>query len=425
MTPYAGGGPRSARLLLIAPPASYRTGAYLAAAQELGLDVTVASQGKAPLVSLYTNGLAIDPDDPEDAFRRLLAENRRRPFHGVVATDDHVVELAARVAERLGLPGNPPQASRYSRRKDLARARLAEAGLPVPAHRQLSFEAIEAGDLPPFGFPVVLKPLSLSGSRGVIRADDSRQFRAAACRIREIVRDAGDPDTRTRVLVEAYLPGREFALEGLLTDGRLDVLALFDKPDPQEGPFFEETYYVTPARLDEAARDRIRKTVAAACAAYGLRHGPVHAELRLDPRGEPWILEVASRTIGGHCGRLLRFGTGHGLEALVAAHAVGHPLPVSPTTGAAGVLMIPTPRAGILRRVEGVLDAAKVPGIEDVHIAKREGDRLVPLPEGDSYLGFIFARADSPGQAEHALRAAHARLRIVTAPDLLRATFKP
>lgn len=420
LRPASGGGPARARLLLIAPPSSYRTGAYLSASRRLGLEVTVASQGKAPLVSLYTNGLAIDPDDPEAAFQRLLEEHGRRPYGGVVATDDQVVELAARIATRLGLPGNPPEASRYSRRKDLARTRLAAAGLPVPAHERLAIEAIEAGALPACGFPVVLKPLSLSGSRGVIRADEAEGFRAAARRIQRIVARAADPETRRSVLVERYVPGWEFALEGLLTEGRLEVLALFDKPDPLEGPYFEETYYITPARIDEGARDRIRETVAAACAAYGLVHGPVHAELRLDPAGTPWILEVASRTIGGQCGQLLRFGTGYGLEELVAAHAVGSPLPVRPPRAAAGVLMIPTPRAGILRRVEGVLAAARLPGVEDVHIAKREGDRLVPLPEGDSYLGFIFARGPDPDQVEAALRAAHARLRVVTAPERLR-----
>ncbi len=420
MTPTIGGGRPGARLLLVAPPTSYRTGAYLAAAQRLGLEVTVASQGKAPLISVFANGLAIDPDDPDAAFQALVEENRRRPFHGVVATDDQVVELAARVAQHLGLPGNPPQASRYSRRKDLARERLAQAGIPVPAHVRLRLADIARGALPAFDFPVVLKPLSLSGSRGVIRADDARSFRAAAERIGRLVAGAPDPETRACVLVERYLPGREVALEGLLTAGRLKLLALFDKPDPLEGPFFEETYYITPGRVTEDEQRRVLEVTASACAAYGLVHGPVHAELRLGADGTPWILEVASRTIGGHCGRLLRFGTGHGLEALVAAHAVGMSVPLQTPDTAAGVLMLPTPTAGILRRVEGVLAAQRVPYIEDVHIAKREGDRLVPLPEGDSYLGFVFARAPDPDAAEQALRRAHARLRIVTAPDLLR-----
>ena len=420
MSPLPAAGRNRARLLLIAPPTSYRTGAYLAAAHRLGLDVTIASQGKAPLVSLFANGLAIDPNDSDTAFRRLVEEHRRRPFQGVIATDDHVVELAARIAQHLGLAGNPPEASRYARRKDLARARLAAQGVSVPRHQVLRFTEIEAGALPACGFPVVLKPLSLSGSRGVIRADEAGAFRTAARRIERIVAASGDPDTRSKVLVEQYIPGREFALEALLTDGRLEPLALFDKPDPLEGPYFEETYYITPARVDTATRQRLLETTVAACAAYGLVHGPIHAELRVDAHGRPWILEVASRTIGGHCGQLLRFGTGHGLEELVAAHAAGRPLPVETTGEAAGVLMLPTPRAGILRRVEGVLEAHKIRYVEDVHITKREGDRLVPLPEGDSYLGFVFARGPDPQAVEGALRAAHARLHIVTAPDLLR-----
>jgi hypothetical protein len=193
------------------------------------------------------------------------------------------------------------------------------------------------------------------------------------------------------------------------------VLAIFDKPDPLEGPFFEETYYTTPSRRALVEQALIRQRLEAACHAYGLCEGPVHAELRLS-EGDAWIMEVASRTIGGDCARLLRFGTGHGLEELVLAQAAGHPLPAVPEQGGAGVLMIPIPRHGILRRVEGVLAARRVRFIEDVEISRREGYELVPLPEGASYLGFIFARAPTPEQAEQALREAHGKLNIVVAP---------
>jgi len=201
----------------------------------------------------------------------------------------------------------------------------------------------------------------------------------------------------------------------MLHHGELRVLALFDKPDPLEGPYFEETYYITPSRLDPDTQALIRKRVAQACAAYGLVTGPVHAELRLH-EGEAWILEVAARTIGGQCARLLRFGTGYGLEEQVIAEALGQPLTPNADNGAAGVLMIPIPRAGILRRVEGLLAAQRVPYIEDIEISVREGYELVPLPEGASYLGFIFARAPTPELAEQALREAHACLNIVVAP---------
>lgn len=403
------------RVLLVAPHSSYRIAPYLGAAQRIGVDMLVASQGKYSLVSEVAEGVHIDLAHPELALRSILDAVGTRPLTGAVGSDDSTVELASRAAQLLGLPHNPPRAAVYARRKDLARARLREAGLPVPRHRRVRLDLPLAPQIEGLRFPCVVKPLSLSASRGVIRADDLDDLVAACARIRPILAELHDPEERGHVLVEEFIPGPEFALEGLLEDGEFKALALFDKPDPLNGPYFEETYYITPSRLPLSVQTRIRRRVAEACAAYGLREGPVHAEVRVHG-GEAWILEVAARTIGGQCARLLRFGTGYGLEEIVLARAVGRSLPLEAGEGAAGVLMIPIPRAGVLRRVEGVLAARKVPFIEELEISVREGYELVPLPEGASYLGFIFARAPTPGQAEQALRSAHACLRIVVAP---------
>jgi biotin carboxylase len=285
----------------------------------------------------------------------------------------------------------------------------------VPAFRRLSLARPLAPQVDGLHYPVVVKPLALSGSRGVIRADNPSELGFACERVRAILADLPDPEERDHVLVEAFVPGIEVALEGMLVDGRLAVLALFDKPEPLEGPYFEETYYILPSRLSDELQRRVRVRVEEACRAFGLREGPVHAEARLSA-GDAWVIEVAARTIGGQCARLLRFGTGRGLEDLVLAEAVGSPLPLERDDQAGGVLMIPIPAAGILRRVEGVLAARRVPYVEDVEISIREGYRLVPLPEASSYLGFIFARAPRPGDAERALRDAHSLLRVVVAP---------
>jgi biotin carboxylase len=402
-------------VVLVAPPKSYRTAAYAAAVRRRGLSPLVVSEGP--------RGLAVEggihlPLGSDDALDLLLAALAGREVRGLVATDDATVELGSRVAAALGLPHNPPTAARISRRKDLSRQALGRAGVPAPASRRLHLSR----DLPEAAadirYPCVVKPLALSGSRGVIRADDSWQLLDACRRIDAILAAEGARgDEGEQVLVEDYVEGFEVALEGMLRGGALTMLALFDKPEPLTGPYFEESYYVTPSRLPEAVQARISARVAEACAAYGLREGPVHAELRVGPE-EIWVIEVASRTIGGECARLLRFGAGEGLEDLVVAHAAGEVVQPMAMTGGAGVLMIPIPRAGILRRVEGVLDAMRVPGVEDVVISVREGYEVVPPPEGSAYLGFIYARAGDPAAAEAALRAAHACLRIVTAPVL-------
>jgi biotin carboxylase len=410
-------GPASQRrrVLLVAPHSSYRISPYLNAAQELGVEVLVASTSEHSLVSAVAQGLRIDLQDPNTSLQAIQAAHTQQPFTGVVATDDASVSLAAFVAQALGLPHNPPEAVKLTQRKDLARARLAQYDVPVPRHWRMDLEAELTAQAKRLDYPVVLKPLNLSGSRGVIRADTAEECLSACRRIENILREQEASEAKRYLLAERYIPGVEVALEGMLHDGQLQVLALFDKPDPMEGPFFEETYYITPSRLSNETQDLIAKRVSEACRAYGLVHGPIHAELRLHD-GEAWILEVAARTIGGQCARLLQSGTGHSLEALVMAQAMGEPLEPQGQDMAAGVLMIPIPKAGMLRRVEGLGAARRVEHILDVEIWVREGYELVPLPEGSAYLGFIFAQGPGPEEVEQALRDSHACLNFVTAP---------
>ena len=263
-------------------------------------------------------------------------------------------------------------------------------------------------------FPCVVKPLLLSGSRGVIRADNAAEFVLAFARTRKVLEGSGMAASENFILVEQFVPGVEVALEGLLTNGVLETLALFDKPDPLDGPFFEETIYVTPSRLDVDVHAAISQRTSEAAAAIGIRHGPVHAELRIDlPTGNIWLIELAGRSIGGLCSSVLEFGAGMGLEELILRHAAAMPIVSTERAHeAAGVMMIPIPKGGMLRAVEGCDEALAVPHVTGVEITAPLNQPIVPLPEGESYLGFIFARANTPEVAEQALRDAHERLRI-------------
>ena len=372
----------------------------------------MVSEGEYTLAA--EGGLRVDLGDEEKALESIRAAARREGgFAAVVAPDDATVELAGRVASELGLAGNPPGAARLSRRKDLARARLAAAGIRVPEFRVLDLR--RPLELSGMSFPCVVKPVAMSASRGVIRADDAAELATAVGRVRAIVSGARDEEERSLLLVESFVPGPEVAVEGLLQDGRLEVLAIFDKPDPLDGPFFEESIYVTPSRLGRLAEERIVECVRRAVAAFGLVAGPVHAELRWNA-GEAFLLEAAARTIGGECSRLLRFSAGHSLEEVVLAAAMGRRLPRGLDSAAAGVMMLPAPRSGTLRRVEGVLDALGVPGVDEVSISAGTGAELVPLPEGGAYLGYVFARGETPAGVESSLREAAGRLRTVIAP---------
>ncbi len=409
------------RLLLLIPTTTYRTEAFLEAARGLGVEVVVASERPNTLQDAFPQSLlTLDFLKPDLAAWEAAEFARRYPIDAVVPVDDLTTVVGAAIAEALGLRANSVESARAARNKWVMRELLSRAGVPSPRHRLASLDddpEVFARAVP---YPSVLKPTILSASRGVIRADNPAQFVAAFRRIEAILRTpevAAMGDGARQILVEEFIPGAEVALEGLLVNGKLQLLAIFDKPDPLDGPFFEETIYVTPSRHPPAFQSAVADCAARAAHALDLREGPVHAELRVNKDG-PWIIEVAARSIGGLCSRTLRFGTGMSLEELILRHALGMAIPsLERERRPAGVMMIPIPRSGILSEVRGQSGAEAVEGIEEIAITAHPGQDLVPLPEGWQYLGFIFARADSPERVETALREAHRLLDFIIVPQ--------
>lgn len=402
------------RVLLLLPTTTYRTEAFIDAAQTLGVDLVCASDEPSTMEALAPDSiLTLNFADPDAAALAVAAFNRSHPLAAVVGVDDATSVAAAAIATRLGLRTSPVGAVEATRNKRELRDRLAAAEVPQPGYRPVAIKDDTESIARDVDYPCVIKPLGLSASRGVIRADDAAGFVAAFRRIAAILRRDDvvvSGEAAEFLLVERFVAGAEVALEGLLAGGALHTLALFDKPDPLDGPFFEETIYVTPSRLPDDVQRRIADAAGRACAALGLTEGPVHAELRVNERG-PWVLEVAARSIGGLCSRTLRFGAGMTLEEIVLRHALGWPIAsLARERRPAGVMMIPIPRGGRLGAVHGVAEASAVPGIEEVSITAHAGQEIVPLPEGWQYLGFIFARADTPAGVEAALRRAHACL---------------
>ena len=436
----------SDRVILLASARTYRNDAFMRAARKLGLEVVLGLDAPPPLLAQMANCLALDYRAPQRALKTLLRYAQENPPRAILGVDDFGTVLTAQACAELGLPHNAPEAAEAASDKAEMRRRFAAAGIPSPA-----FHVAHITDNPgtvleevadSIGFPCVLKPTRLSASKGVMRADDPHEFLQRHARLHSILEKTGGEEW----IVEAFIPGVEVALEGLLDHGALHPLALFDKPDPLDGPFFEETIYVTPSRLLEATQRAIARTTEQACAALGLREGPVHAELRLTPAfGSPFperahrvghnsvaarahekglggevIVEVAARSIGGLCSQVLKFAErdDQSLEELILRQACGLPFDPQRAPGAGGVMMIPIPAAGLLRAVSGVAEAERVTLIEKVEITAPLNYPLVPLPEGDSYLGFIFARGNSPAEVEAALRAAHAQLKFEIEPEI-------
>ena len=416
------------RLILLASASSYRAGDFEKAAQRLGIEVVLGMDVPAPLAHIYNCDLPLDYLDVERSSNRIAKYADQSPVQVILSADDSATVIAARASQRLGLRHNSPEAAQAARDKYTMRQLFAKAGVPSSKFKLYALseepEAIAdelMGAHPrsdsdvALHYPVVLKPRYLSGSRGVIRADDPIQFMAAYNRLKPILEKTGTDD----FLVEEFIPGFEVALEGILDNGALNVLALFDKPDPLDGPYFEETIYVTPSRLPDLIQREIVECAARAAAALGLRDGPVHAELRVNEFG-PVMVELAGRSIGGLCSRTLQFGTEMSLEELILRQAFGLEIESTQRAGrAVGVMMIPIPHGGTFLGCGGLEEAQAVPGIESIEITAKVNYPIRPLPEGESYLGFIFARGTTPQEVEAALRAAHRRLRFEIAPEIM------
>ena len=410
--------PNRKRILLLLPTKTYRAKAFLSAASQLGVAVAIGSDQPQTLSELSPRkSLVINFNQPENATKQIVAFAQTHPIDAVVGVDDDTTILVSMVSKALSLPHNSVESARTTRSKYQMRKVLATGGIPSPHFELVSVSGDPAEIATGVNFPCVLKPLSLSASRGVIRANNPREFVKAFQRIVSILASSdvkSRKDVRAQqLLVEDFIPGIEVALEGILIRGRLKVLAIFDKPDPLDGPFFEETLYITPSRLPVDVQNEVISCTARTAEVLGLREGPVHAELRVNDKGA-WIIEIAARSIGGLCARTLRFGTGISLEELIIRHAIGMEVEsLQRERQPAGVMMIPIPHAGVLREVRGKTDAEQVPGIEEVTVSIPIGQEVLPLPEGAKYLGFIFARGGTSEGVEVSLREAHRRLEFI------------
>lgn len=402
-----------ARVLLILPGASYRTNDFVEAAHDLGIQISVATEAHQTFAeSRPAEYVAIDLDDTRNAATTIADWAQDHPIDAVLSVDDPGVVIAALAARQLGLTHNPPDAVAATRNKAMLRRALVGV-VPQPSYTMLGPRDDPAVTVRHVGLPAVIKPLSLSASRGVIRVDHEDDAEATAERVRRILAGSGGNPNEV-LLVEHFIDGPEVAVDGLLQDGEWTTLAVFDKPDPLDGPYFAETIYTTPSRHHPEVVAELERVAAAAATGLGLRHGAVHVEMRVH-RSTVVLLELAARSIGGLCGRALRFGLlGNSLESLLLRHATGQTIRSARLLdGAAGVMMVPVPSAGTFGGFRNEASALDVPGITAIETGTPPGTRVVPLPIAGTYLGFVFARAATPGETEDALRTAAARLEIV------------
>jgi biotin carboxylase len=393
--------------VVLLPSTTYRAADFVRAAEGLGVDLIVASENPPPF-DMGDRYLQVDCSDPELAAEAIVRIGDDAPIDGVVAADDAGVVAAAIAGRKLGVRANDPEAAAATRDKSRQRALLRAAEVPQPR-----FDMIRPGEdgaeaAAGIGYPLVIKPVDRAAGQGVMRVDDAADLPTATSRARSITGDDA------ALLIEEFMPGVEVALEGLVRDDELTTLALFDKPDAVEGPFFPETILVTPSRLDEAVQAECQRVAAAALTAIGISHGPVHVEMKVDG-GLVRVIEVAARSIGGLCSRSLNFGLlGTTLETLIIRNAIGMEKPElrrEPT--ASGVLMIPIPKPGTFTGINGLDRVHDLEHISAIDITATPGSQVQPPPEGDRYLGFIFAKGPDREAVETTLRQARDLVRVL------------
>jgi biotin carboxylase len=414
------------RVLLLLTARTYRAKAFKEAADRLGVEVCAVVDMKQELAEYWNYPLGVDFTDQDKAIEAIKSFAQKKPVGAVLSVDDSGSAVAALASQELGLRHNAPDAALAARDKYMMRSKLHKHGVKVPDFSLHCFPTEKGQDetstrrlADEIAYPIVIKPVNLSGSRGVIRVNSPDEFTNAVERLHQIMLTLSASSDSIPYLIESYIDGVEVAVEGLLDDGKLQVLAIFDKPDPLVGPYFEETIYVTPSELTGGIQDEIAACTSAAAKAIGLREGSIHAELRINDGGV-WVIEIAGRSIGGMCSQTLRFGVEESLEELIIRQALGMEFQSFKRENlASGVMMIPIPQRGILRGVRGIQKAEKIPLIERVEITARLNYSLLPLPEGDSYLGFIFARGTSTKAVESALRKAHGELEFDILPELI------
>lgn len=403
---------------LIAPAHSYRASVFLEAAERHDIPIIFISDGDSEVVLASRAGIRVDFSDPAKAKQIVYQHLQASDVQAIIAPDEKYVAFAADISRRLGLPHNSVDALNVVSNKYLARKQLRSSKFDaIPGFELVDLNRQLPDQISGVSFPCVAKPLNLSASRGVIRANDEHELLEALQRIRRILVIEFGETQSIHVLVEDYIEGTEHVLEGYLNSNNLEVICIFDKPDALQGPYFEETYYVTPSRLPKTVQEEIKNVVASCCNCHGLTMGPIHAEVRVSEE-KVWMLEIAARSIGGDCSRLFELANQSSLEEFIVRRAVGHPVEALNLDNAAGVMMIPVTEEGILRRVEGVTEAQSVDHILEVRLDVREGERLVRWPEGGKYPGFIYSMSDSPEQTEFALRKSYSHLKFVCMPEL-------
>ncbi|MEK6222824.1 MAG: ATP-grasp domain-containing protein [Chloroflexota bacterium] len=405
------------RLLLLMSTRTYRAAAFLEAAETLGMAVTVASDKPHVFADVQPEAhLQVDFNEPESATERIVEFSQQYPLAAVVSAEDEGAQILAMASMALGLPSSSLTAVSAARNKFAMRTILHEAGIRSPKYQRMQLTDDPHKLARQVDYPCVLKPLFLSGSRGVMRANNMGEFVGAFARIKAILSrpkvKAEGRGLADYVLVEDYIPGNEVAIEGIVMAGEMNLIAMFDKPDPLDGPYFEETIYVTPSRHPEVAQEALWHTARKAVKILEITHGPVHIEARYNEQGA-WIVEIAPRSIGGYCSKVITLDAGLTLEEAILWQAVGQDVfSLEREALAAGVMMIPIPDEGILEAISGVAEAQKVTYIDEIVVSMHKGQQVTPLPEGGQYLGFIFARAESPETVEKALRTAYSKINL-------------
>ena len=368
------------KLLLVIPENSYKSNDFVVAAEKLGIDFLIITDSEQ-VSSKFSDTVIINKFDAELNKNNL---KKLKDVTHVLPVDHSALKFSGYLVDLLEVKGNKLESINLSMNKYESR-KIFNSLLDIKVNNEIIKNIDDVNTFINKNGTSVLKPIYGTASKSVLKINNVEKNKE---QIEKLMQDCFDQD----LVIEEYIDGKEYALEGTIINSELKKIVIFDKPVEYKHPYFEESIYITPSELSSEAEKRVVSIVDKACKKIGLEDGPVHVEFKIN-ENQIFIIEINPRMIGGLCSRCLSFGLFKvSLEEIILHAFMNNELKnIELLNNYVGVLMIPTPKSGKFISINKE-ELEKIPNISNVEITVPEGSDLLEPPYGDKYLGFAFSQ---------------------------------
>ncbi len=368
------------KLLLVIPENSYKSNDFVVAAEKLGIDFLIITDSEQ-VSSKFSDTVIINKFDAELNKNNL---KKLKDVTHVLPVDHSALKFSGYLVDLLEVKGNKLESINLSMNKYESR-KIFNSLLDIKVNNEIIKNIDDVNTFINKNGTSVLKPIYGTASKSVLKINNVEKNKE---QIEKLMQDCFDQD----LVIEEYIDGKEYALEGTIINSELKKIVIFDKPVEYKHPYFEESIYITPSELSSEAEKRVVSIVDKACKKIGLEDGPVHVEFKIN-ENQIFIIEINPRMIGGLCSRCLSFGLFKvSLEEIILHAFMNNELKnIELLNNYVGVLMIPTPKSGKFISINKE-ELENIPNISNVEITVPEGSDLLEPPYGDKYLGFAFSQ---------------------------------